>query len=233
MLPSGGPRQVRSPSTSNFFLTNPLAQAGGGSWRLPLLADEMPCRLQQDAGDCMTQVANAAVATYDGPQAAVTAIRQLEESGFDMAMVSVAVGDERSGNQVTGCHGGSEGMQHWDRLEQSWGPLWGLLSGWAFFEVPGIGPVLVAGPLAGWLVAALNNAALFGDLSALGAALYNIGVARDTVLACEAAAKACSCIVLVYGTTAEVRRARQILTARSSPAAQADGTETGTAVPRT
>ena len=181
----------------------------------------------------MTQVANAAVATYDGPQAAVTAIRQLEESGFDMAMVSVAARDERSGNQVTDCYGGSEGMKDWDRLEQAWGPLWGLLSGWACFEVPGIGPVLVAGPLAGWIVAVLKNADLFGDLSALEAALYNIGVARDTVQACEAAARAGSYIVLVCGTTAEVRRATQVLTARCSPAAQADGTEIETAVPRT
>ena len=41
----------------------------------------------------------------------------------------------------------------------------------AFFLIPGIGPLLVAGPLVGWIVGALEGAALLGGLSVLGAAL--------------------------------------------------------------
>ena len=38
-------------------------------------------------------------------------------------------------------------MKYWGKLGTFWGGLWGLLFGAAFFAIPGIGPVLVAGPL--------------------------------------------------------------------------------------
>jgi hypothetical protein len=48
------------------------------------------------------------------------------------------------------------------------------LFGAAFFAIPGIGPVLVAGPLVAWIVGALEGAVVVGGLSALGAGLYSI-----------------------------------------------------------
>jgi len=37
-----------------------------------------------------------------------------------------------------------------------WGAIWGWSFGAAFFAIPGIGPILVAGPLVAWIVAALK-----------------------------------------------------------------------------
>ncbi len=99
-------------------------------------------------------------------------------------------------------------MKYWGALKEFWGPLWGLLSGWAFLSVPGIGPVLVAGPLAGSTVATLDNAAVFGGLTALGAGLYSIGISREGVLACESAVRNGKYLVLVYGTVREVSQAK-------------------------
>ncbi len=165
----------------------------------------------------MAREENAAVAIYRDSRAAGTAIQKLKESGFDMAKVSVAARDERSGSHVTGYYRGTNGMNYWGRLEQFWGPLWGLLSGWAFFAVPGLGPVLVAGPLAGWTVAILENAAIFGGLTVIGAGLYNIGVPKESVLGCEAAMRDGKYIVLVHGAGEEVGRAKKLLTTAEEP----------------
>jgi hypothetical protein len=60
-------------------------------------------------------------------------------------------------------------MKYWEKWGAFWGGFWGLLFGAAFFWVPAIGPVLVGGPLAAWIVAGLENAVVVGGLSAIGA----------------------------------------------------------------
>jgi len=170
------------------------------------------------AGDRKAREENAVVAIYPDFRAVGKAIQKLKESGFDMTKVSVAARDERNGNQVTGYYRGNNGMYYWGRLEQFWGPLWGLLSGWAFFAVPGLGPVLVAGPLAGWTVAILENAAIFGGLTVIGAGLYNIGVSKESVLECEAAMRAGRYVMLVHGAGQEVGRAKKLLGTAEEPA---------------
>ena len=47
--------------------------------------------------------------------------------------------------------------------------------------------MVVAGPLAEWIIAALENAPIFSCLSPMGAGLYSIGIARDAIAECEAA----------------------------------------------
>jgi hypothetical protein len=128
-----------------------------------------------------------------------------------MEKISVAGTDDPTGSQTIGYYQGCSGMKYWGALKEFWGPLWGLLSGWAFLSVPGIGPVLVAGPLAGWTIATLDNAAVFGGLTALGAGLYSIGISREGVLACESAVRGGKYLVLVHGTAREVSQAKVIL----------------------
>src|SRR5271170_1820008 len=67
-------------------------------------------------------------------------------------------------------------MKYWGKTGAFWGGFWGLLFGSAFFAIPGIGPVLVAGPLVAWIVGGLEGAALVGGLSAIGAGLVGIGI---------------------------------------------------------
>jgi hypothetical protein len=52
---------------------------------------------------------------------------------------------------------------------------------------------------------------LVGGLSALGAALYSIGIPRDSVIEYEAAVKADGFLVLAHGTAEEMARAKSIL----------------------
>jgi hypothetical protein len=77
--------------------------------------------------------------------------------------------------------------------------------------VPGVGPLLVAGPLAAWIVGALEGAVVVGGLSAFGAGLYSIGIPKDSVLKYETAIKTDKFLLVAHGTAAEAARAREIL----------------------
>jgi hypothetical protein len=71
--------------------------------------------------------------------------------------------------------------------------------------------LLVAGPLAAWIVGTLEGAAVAGGLSALGAGLYSIGIPNNSVLKYETAVKADKFLLVVHGTAAEAANAKNIL----------------------
>jgi hypothetical protein len=70
--------------------------------------------------------------------------------------------DEHAGYYNTG-----DRMKYWGRLGAFWGGFWGLLFGSAFFIIPGLGPILAAGPVVAWIVGALEGAVVVGGVSAL------------------------------------------------------------------
>lgn len=87
----------------------------------------------------------------------------------------------------------------------------------AFFVVPGIGPIMVGGPLVGWLIDALEGGMTAGGgMSAVGVALYNLGIPKDSSLRYENSLKANKVLVIAHGTTGEVVQARDILLGASS-----------------
>jgi hypothetical protein len=102
-------------------------------------------------------------------------------------------------------------MKYWGKFGAVWGGFWGMLFGAAAFAIPGVGPVLVAGPLVAWIVGALEGAVVVGGLTAVGAGLFSIGVPKDSVLRYETALKADKYIVVAHGTAAEVAKARDVM----------------------
>ena len=91
------------------------------------------------------------------------------------------------------------------------GGLWGLLFGSALFVIPGIGPLIVFGPLVGWIVGALEGAVVIGSLSAFAAALYGIGIPKDSLVKYETAVKSAKFLVIAHGTAGQVAQAKSIL----------------------
>jgi hypothetical protein len=158
---------------------------------------------------------NSIVAIYDTHSQAEEAVKNLQKSGFDMKKLSIIGKDYHSEEDVTGYYNAGDRMKYWGKFGAGWGGfwglLWGLLFGAGFFAIPGIGPVLVAGPLVGWIVAALEGAAVVGGLSAVGAGLYSIGIPKDSVVRYESALKADKFILLAHGTAAEVAKAKDIV----------------------
>jgi uncharacterized membrane protein len=154
---------------------------------------------------------NAVVAIYGSHSQAEEALKELQRSGFDMKKLSIVGKDYHTEEHVVGYYNAGDRMKRWGKSGAFWGGFWGLLVGSAFFAIPGIGPVLVAGPLVAWIVGALEGAVVVGGLSAIGAGLYSIGVPKDSIVQYESAIKSDKFLLLAHGTQEEVERARGIM----------------------
>ena len=159
----------------------------------------------------MSTKENAVVAIYATHTAAEEAIKELQNAGFNLKKLSIVGKDTHTEEHVVGYYNTGDRMKYWGAMGAFWGGFWGLLFGWAFFAIPGIGPVLVAGPLVAWIVSALEGAVVVGGLSAIGAGLYSIGISKDSILRYETALKSDKFLLLAHGTTEEVAKARDIL----------------------
>ncbi len=173
---------------------------------------------------------NSVVAIFESHERAEDAIRELQRSGFDMKKLSIIGKDYHSEEHVVGYYTTGERMKYWGKLGAFWGGFWGILFGSAFFWLPGIGTVLVAGPLVVWIVGALESAAVMGGLSALGAALYSIGIPEDSIVRYETHVKNGKLLLLVHGTPEEVERARKLLGQSDATQTTVHGEELATAV---
>ena len=154
---------------------------------------------------------NSVVAIYDTHEQAENAVKELQAAGVDMKSLSIAAKDMHTDEQVVGYYNTGDRMKHWGKVGAFWGGFWGLLFGSALFAIPGIGPILVAGPLVAWIVAGLEGAVVVGGVSALGAGLVSIGIPKDSVIKYETALKTDRFILIVHGTTDEVAKARGII----------------------
>ena len=138
-------------------------------------------------------------------------MQELQRAGFNMKKLSIVGKDYHSEEHVVGYYNTGDRMKYWGTLGAFWGGLWGLLFGWAFFFVPGIGPLLAAGPIVSSIVGVLEGAAVVGGLSAVGAGLYSLGIPKDSILRCETALKADNFLLIAHGTGEDVARAKNIL----------------------
>ena len=129
----------------------------------------------------------------------------------DMKSLSIAGRGTHTGEHVVGYYNAGDRMKYWGKVGAFWGGFWGLLFGSALFAIPGIGPVLVAGPLVSWIVAGLEGAVVVGGVSALGAGLVSIGIPKDSVIKYEAALKTDKFLLIVHGSPDAVYSARFIL----------------------
>jgi uncharacterized membrane protein len=154
---------------------------------------------------------NAVVGIFNTHTAAEKSIKELQRAGFDMKKLSIVGKDYHPDEHVVGYYNVGDRMLFWGKKGAFWGGFWGLLFGSALFVIPGVGPLIVFGPLVGWIVGALEGAVVVGGLSALGAALYSIGIPNDSLIKYETAIKSAKFLVIAHGTTDEVAKAKSIL----------------------
>ena len=160
-----------------------------------------------------TSEKSAIVAIYDTHEEAEKAVRELQKSGFDMRTLSIVGKDYQTEEEVVGYYTTGDRMKAWGKSGAFWGGLWGVLFGSAFFLIPGIGPLLAAGPLVGWIIGALESAVVVGGLSALGAGLYSIGIPQDSIIEYETQIKAGKFVVIAHGSPDEVGKTKGALAA--------------------
>jgi hypothetical protein len=102
-------------------------------------------------------------------------------------------------------------IKAWGGTGAFWGGIWGLLLAPAVFVLPGLGVVGMAGPIVATLVGALEGAVVVGGLSALGAALTQIGLPKDQVIKYEAALKVDKYLLVVHGSAEDQDKASNVL----------------------
>lgn len=163
---------------------------------------------------------NSVIAFFDQHTQAEHAVKELQQAGFDMKSLSIIGKDYHTDEHVVGYYNTSDRMQYWGKNGAFWGGMWGLLFGSALFVIPGIGPVVAAGPVIAWIAAALEGAVVVGGLSALGAGLYSIGIPKNSILQYETSLKAGKFMLLVHGTPEEMTRASAIITATGASECQ-------------
>jgi hypothetical protein len=151
------------------------------------------------------------VAVYRTHTDAEAGVRELQRAGFDMSKLSIAGREYHTGEHIVGYYNSGYGMKYWGKMGAFWGGLWGFLAGAAFFLFPGIGPVLIAGPLAGAVVAALDRDAIASGLSALGAGLFALGIPENRVLSYESSLLADKFLLIGHGVDRELMKAKTIL----------------------
>src|ERR1700733_4634249 len=151
------------------------------------------------------------IAVFADHPAAETAIKKLTAADFEMKNLSVVGKGYHADEKVVGFYNIGDRVKFWSTRGAFWGGLWGWFLGGLFVSIPVVGHVVVLGYLAAMAISAVESALAVGGLSALGAALYSIGVPKDSVIQYEAAVKADDFLVMARGPTAEIARAKSIL----------------------
>ena len=159
----------------------------------------------------MNPISRGVLAIYPTHLEAESAIKALQHAHIDMKSLSIVGRDYHTEENVVGYYNTGERMQYWGKQGAFWGGIWGLLFGSAVFFIPGIGPLIIGGPLVAWILGALEGAVVVGGLSALGAGLYSIGMPKDAILRYETALSTGRYLLIVHGTSETIARARDVL----------------------
>lgn len=151
------------------------------------------------------------VAVYKTHIDAEVGVKELQRAGFDMSKLSIVGREYHTGEHIVGYYNSGYGMKYWGKMGAFWGGLWGFLSGAAFFVFPGIGPVLIAGPLAGAVVTGLDGVVDASGLSALGTGLFALGIPENCVLSYESSLLADQFLLIGHGGAEELMKAKNVL----------------------
>ena len=154
---------------------------------------------------------DSVVAVFTDHNGAETAVKKLTAAGFEMKKLSVIGKGYQTDEKVVGFYNIGDRVKFWGIRGAFWGGLWGMFFGGLFMTIPAVGNVVVLGYLATIAIAAIEDAVIVGGMSALGAALYSVGIPKDSIVQYETALKADSFLVMAHGTADEMARAKAIL----------------------
>ncbi len=154
-----------------------------------------------------------AIGVFPDHHSAETAVKSLADAGFQMKDLSLVGKGYHSDEKVVGFYNSGDRVKFWGSRGAFWGGFWGLFFGGMFLTIPVVGHVIVLGYLAVAAVSAVEGAVVVGGLGALGAALYGIGIPKDSVIQYETDMAADRFLVMAHGTDEEVQRAKKILDA--------------------
>ena len=148
------------------------------------------------------------VGIFENKEMARKLVERLIRDDFPMDQISLLGKGGGSGDDILGVtyHSTGERMKVWGEHGAFWGALWGLLAGAAgLFVIPGIGPLLAAGPIVEALAGALAGAVVTGGTMAgaaavaqLASALHRIGIPEDRLEEIQSAIDAGKYVVILH-----------------------------------
>ena len=153
------------------------------------------------------------VAVYADHEQAESAIRRLHKDGYALDELSIVGRDIQVTEEPRGFVSTADYVSAGARTGAAAGGLAGVALGAALLLVPGIGPVVVAGPLAAALLAGIEGALAGVALGALSGALIGLGVPREHAIKYETAVEKGKYLVIVRGCGEDIERARRLLAA--------------------
>lgn len=162
------------------------------------------------------------VAVYDDHQGAQRVVERLIDKGFPMDWISVLGKAESAGDDVLGVYykDAGERMKAWATQGAAWGGLWGVLTAAAgMFVVPGLGPMMLLGPIVELFVGGLAGAGIGGGamagaavLSEIALVLHRMGVPEPELAALHQAIEDGHYLILLRcANQEEVERWRPLL----------------------
>jgi hypothetical protein len=154
---------------------------------------------------------SAAVAIFATHDLADAAVRELASADFDITKISVIGRGYHTEENVAGFYTTGDRVKSWGGYGAFWGGLWGLLLGGLFLTVPVVGPVVIVGHLAIMIASGVETALIVGGLGVIGAALYGMGIPKDSALRYEKAVKEDRFLLIVHGSSDDLDRAKDIL----------------------
>jgi hypothetical protein len=130
--------------------------------------------------------------------------------GFDLKKVSILGREHEMSDHVVGYYCIAGRMKYWGAKAAFWNETWRLLMGAACFLIPGVGRVLIGGPLTVWVVGALLDPAI-EDFSAVGCGLHAIGIPKGNIRRYESAIKMHKLLLIAHGSAQEIVKSRDVL----------------------
>jgi hypothetical protein len=150
------------------------------------------------------------VAVFEGREKAERAIGRLIENDYPTDRISLLGRGVASGDDILGVYHPTalERMKAWGKQGAIWGGLWGLLGGTAAsFTVPGLGTLLVIGPIVEGIATAVAGAgamAVAALLSEVLVVLHRFGVPEEDLQRMEQAIEDGSFVMILQGDDAEL-----------------------------
>jgi hypothetical protein len=159
----------------------------------------------------VAQIEPSVVGVFATHHAAAEAVHMLRRAGVDVKRLSLVGKDYHTEERPVGFYNQGDRIKAWGARGAFWGGLIGILLSPAFFLLPVVGHVFILGPLTSMLVSGLGNAALIGGVSALGAALYGMGIPKNSVIRYETAIKADKFLLIVHRSAEDATQVSEIL----------------------
>ena len=156
------------------------------------------------------------IAVYWDHASAEDAVRRLQSAGIPMQNVSIVGKDFQATDKplgfVTAGSTAKEGAQ-----AGAWtGGLFGLLFGAAFLVLPGVGPLIVAGPLAAALLGGIEGVVAGAAVGGLTGALVGLGLSEDKAIHYESEITAGKFLLTLLADDHQVERAKSLLAGGST-----------------